>query len=152
MDSLGWHQARTTRTVDSTGRKVTVTTGLTTDIAGVDRDPQGQRDRRERRADPRGSAGRRAAAAMTVVAAAPNRQDTGDDYTVRYYTAHGGAHEYLKRELADPSFSLLIPWCQATQLLAEHHVHSDVDNQPLSKHTRFQVCRGCREARNGSPT
>lgn len=74
-----------------------------------------------------------------------NQLDTESDYAARYYTAHGSAHYYLKRGLADPSVTDLTPWCQVGKLVPETHPHWAVGNRPLSRDTRFQICAGCRD-------
>ncbi len=75
----------------------------------------------------------------------PNTVDAGTGYTPRYCRTRGSKHLYLKRELADPSYSHLTPWCQVGKLIPETHARADVHNQPPPQDSPFQLCRGCRE-------
>ena len=75
------------------------------------------------------------------------RPGQGADFTARYYRAQGQAHEYRKSELADPSFTRLTPLCEIFQPEPQTHDRADLDNQPLAKHSPFQVHGLCREMR-----
>lgn len=84
------------------------------------------------------------------------RPDTEADYAQRHRSADGLVHDYRKRELADPSFAHLTPWCEAGRLLPRQHARREVDPMPLQRHAKFEVCPGClaerQEARNGRPS
>lgn len=49
------------------------------------------------------------------------RTDTEADYAQRHRSADGLVRGYRRRELADPSFAYLTPWCEAGKLLPEQH-------------------------------
>lgn len=71
-----------------------------------------------------------------------------EDYAARYYRAHGSAHYYLKRDLADRSVSAVMPWCQVGKLVPELHEHAEIDNLPPTANSPFQICRNCRAELN----
>ncbi|MEC3974722.1 hypothetical protein [Amycolatopsis sp. H20-H5] len=72
------------------------------------------------------------------------RVTTDADFTARYYKAHGAAHLYRKRDLADNSIGLLEPWCLVGKLAPELHKREDIDPAPITPGSSFLVCRECR--------
>jgi hypothetical protein len=67
-----------------------------------------------------------------------------EDYAARYYRAHGSAHYYPKRQLADRSISTVKPWCQVGKLVPELHEHTQIDPMPPTENSPFQICHNCR--------
>ncbi|WP_328442965.1 hypothetical protein [Amycolatopsis sp. NBC_00438] len=84
------------------------------------------------------------------------RADTEADYAQRHRSVDGLVRDYRKRELADPSFARLTPWCEAGKLLPEQHTRQEIDLVALQRHAKFDVCPGCAEerrmAREGRPS
>lgn len=68
---------------------------------------------------------------------------TDADYAPRYSADHvlgGQVHDYLKRELADPSWLWLIPRCQEGQMYPARHPALEMREElPGVDH----VCPGC---------
>lgn len=76
--------------------------------------------------------------------------DTAADYAQRYHSGDALVHDYLKRELANPEFVFLTPWCQRSKLLPNQHARRKVDRQPLSRHTTHEPCPGCQRERHAA--
>ncbi len=67
---------------------------------------------------------------------------TDADYTPRYTVDHisgGLVHDYLKRELADPSWEWLIPRCQDSRMYPDRHPRIEM-RMPLDTDP---VCKAC---------
>ncbi|MEV6905689.1 hypothetical protein [Amycolatopsis sp. NPDC051071] len=92
----------------------------------------------------------------SVTEAAGLSRVTEADYAQRYYTDDGLVHDYLKRELADPGFVHLTPWCQRGNLLPAQHLRRKVDRHPVARHSKHQLCPPCvherHEMRQGRPS
>lgn len=71
---------------------------------------------------------------------------TDADYTPRYSADHilgGQVHDFLKRELADPSVQWLIPRCQEGAMYPPRHPRMDLREQVPRQRGADYVCRGC---------
>ena len=72
---------------------------------------------------------------------------TDADYTPRFCIYSRLVHDYLKRELADPSLEWLFPRCQEGKSYPDRHSSRELfDPLPRQRCTQ-QICSGCAACR-----